>query len=160
MAHNLQYAAGQRLYLDHNPKGIPRDFSLSKMVFDAVASRIGELRAEVGDIVLVYRYIESLNALPEKFETILDQYRIAQKTSDSQVDEHRGDLETTLGIYRDSLERLVNLLNNVLPRLRRRATPWYRIDLRIRREPTLSLEDLAARVAQIAERRTEQSRGE
>jgi hypothetical protein len=160
IAHNLQYAAGQRIYLNHNPKGIPYDFALSRMVFDAIAPRIGELPEHVADIMLIYRHVESLNALPGAFSNAFDAYRVAQTAGGGpRTEEHKRDLETMLGIYKDSLERLVNLSNALLPKLRRKAIPYYRPDLRLRRKPTLSLDDLAADVERLVQRRVQQGQG-
>jgi hypothetical protein len=155
IAHNLQYAAGQRLYLEGNPKGLPGDFRLSMLVFSAVAHRIGELPHLTGDTVLLYRRVDALNALPEKFAQALrdlndssgDSWEVRERKENA-----RKESDTILTIYRQGLEKVVEDANAILPRLRAAARPWYRVDYMLRKKQTLDLQDMAGDVMKLLER--------
>jgi hypothetical protein len=133
---NIQHAAAQLSYAKkHNPKGIPADFVLSEVVFNAVAARVGELPALAGDVVHLYQRVATMNRLPTDFSETLDRLRDleAQNPADARVKQHRDLLDNMLVVYRSSLDTFINLGNEVLPKLREAARPWYRLDLLLRK---------------------------
>jgi len=153
---NIQYAAGQRLYLNHNPSGIPSDFAMSDAVFEATAARIGDLPPNViGEVVLLYGGLRDLNRIPASFALALREFRSKsgpdQKVVQMELDSH-------FGVYRTSLEKFVERANVLLPKLHRIATPWFRIDLRLKKKRVLTLEDLARDVAGLAKLRASYTR--
>jgi hypothetical protein len=160
IGHNLQYAAGQRLYHEKEPKIIPGDFTLSELVFSAIADRLGELPELTGEIVLCYRKAQALNAIPEAYTIILNEYLHAKEalaTGLPGVSEKYQNAQTAvrahIGVYRSGLEGFVATANTLLPKLRRAATPWYRFDIRMRKPNLLSLEDLAQDANRLADQR-------
>lgn len=150
ISHNLQYAVGQRLYLNENPKGLPGDFRLSNLVFQSVADRVGDLQDLAGDVVLICRQVDELNALPEGFTRALDQYLAARGTDQRREVEARAQLDSILSVYRTGLETLIGRLNAVLPQLRRRSIAWYRPDQRLAKPKLLKVDDVRKEVAAIA----------
>jgi hypothetical protein len=153
----VQYAAGQRLYIKHNPKGMPGDFAICDAVFTAVAPRLGELPDLVGEIVLFYHGVRDLNRLPALYADALDQYRRG-KPPEQAI--HDRQMDSVLGVYRTGLEKCVERANALLPKLRRASIPWYRIDLRLRKPKVLSLDSLARDVDELARIRKQQLRGQ
>ncbi len=159
VGHNLQYAAGQRLLLDKNPRGIPSDFSLSTQVYKALLPRIGELPRLVGEIVLLYRSIEALNAIPESFTVVFNKFHDPEGQPDYVLVQLEEQINGHLGVYRTGLESVVNRANTLLPKLRKASLPWYRIDTRLRKPKLLSLDELAKTVDQLANERAAQRKG-
>jgi hypothetical protein len=168
LSHNLQYAVGQRLYLEHNPKSIPMDFELSEIVFSAVRAKFGELRPHVGAIMLVYRQIQALNKLPAAYKETLLRYN-AENTTIPEVnaDPSRGgriaeldrELNSMLGVYKSGLEVIVGRVNTLLPRLRRAAVPLWRLDYYLRPKKLLSITEAAENVATLAAQRKRELEG-
>lgn len=156
IGHNLQYAAGQRLNLNRNPKGIPADFFLSVAVYHSVLPRIGELPKHVGEVVLLYRQFESLNELPKPFGEALERYHSPDGQPATLLVRLKEEMNGYLGVYRTGLEDAVNRANTILPKLRSAAVPWYRIDMRMRKPTLLSTEDLNVRVNRLADSREAQ----
>ena len=159
VGHNLQYAAGQRLLVDKNPGGIPSDFSLSTQVYEALLPRIGELPKLVGEIVLLYRSIEALNAIPESFTVAFNKFHDPEGQPTYVLAQLKEQLNGYLGVYRTGLESVVNRANTLLPKLRRASVPWYRLDLRLRKPKLLSLDELGRTVEQLANDRAAQRKG-
>ena len=159
VAHNLQYSAGQRLLLDKNPRGIPNDFSLSTGVYEALLPRIGELPKLVAEIVLLYRSIEALNAIPESFTVALNKLQDPEGHPRHVFTQLEEQVNAFLGVYRTGLESVVNRASTLLPKLRKASVPWYRLDLRLRKPKLLSLDELGKTVEQLAVDRAAQRKG-
>lgn len=143
----LTYAASQRLYVKHLPKGVPGDFAMSDVVFNAVAAQLGELPELLGEIVIFYQGVRDLNHLPVGFAESLRAYRSAE-VADQSI--HQRELDSILGVYRSGLETCVDRANKLLPKLHKAAIPWYRFDRRLRKPRLLSLDQLAKDVDAVA----------
>lgn len=169
LSHNLQYAVGQRQYMNHDPKSVPSDFELSEIAFNAVGGKFGELRPHVGRIMLVYRQVQALNKLPADYKETLLRER-AEKAIIPDVKEAPGhreriarldsELNAIVGVYKSGLEVLVDRINELLPKLRRASVPLWRLDYYFRRKKRLSLSDSAETVAALAAQRKREREGE
>jgi hypothetical protein len=109
--------------------------------------------------VLLYRQFEALNDLPKPFSDALERFHSPDGQHVLTLGRLQEELNAYLGVYRTGLEAAVDRANTLLPKLRRAAIPWYRLDLRLRKPKLLSLEQLGGNVAQLALDRDAQRRG-
>lgn len=162
VAFNLQLAVGQLVMFEHNPAGIPSDLKFLNKVYESLTPRIGELDTElIGDVVLFYATLDSLNARPTMWADTFERLRTIQREEHDEVSasitraqherELRTELDVQLRVCKRGIASCIERARTLLPRLRRAALPWWRLDYYVRRKKTLSFEQVRADVAKRAD---------
>lgn len=138
----MQNAAVAHLRSMDNPKGISPNFSLPTIAFDAVCTQIGYLPSGlVFRIIQFYFLAKSVNTLPGRFESTYREFQAARITGGGQ--EHKDELDDILALYKQGLEHLVKMANDILPDLHRASVPLWHPEHYFRKpEPTLTLAEL------------------
>jgi len=120
---NLQMLAAT--LVTAHPKRIPSDFALSLAVFNAVTEKIGELPSrDVGEVIFLYSYFEQLNQLPKTFAQYVDTYRNTAPDSPHR-ERIEKELQSCIDVFNSYLDKAINRINIVQPRLLRSAFPWW-----------------------------------
>jgi hypothetical protein len=154
---NHRQLAAHIVMLDAMPQNIPGDFSLSTVVFEAVAPRLGELNAElIFRLVVTYGMFRSLNRLASQvYPEAVKEFR-ALKPDDPAIRRQRQFLDGLIGIYGSHLRDGATRTKEALALLRKRTRVWFLPEPKI---PTFGMDtierDVTALMAQRARERGE-----
>lgn len=148
--HNLQFAGIARSHIRTKPTTLPGDFSLSTLVFDSVADRIGMLPSLTAEIVLHYRRAHSMNDLRAGWEPCLRDYRAAKVSAPVQAAALKSELDSMLVAYRQGLDSLIKEASVLLPKIRRASIAWWQFRRRARKLTRLTQAEIDLDVARAA----------
>ena len=100
-----------------NPKGIPDDFNLSLMGWDATSESLRELPAElIKSLVLLYNRYRYLNSTAQNFGKSLDQYESLPDT-DPRKQRLQRNLDVYIDVFNTSLDKAIENGKTTLPQL-------------------------------------------
>jgi hypothetical protein len=111
---------------DREPKSIPGDFSLSTIVYSALAARLSELPRDLLPLVVqTYRTFDYLNAVVRRFSVRVEKYYAEDRGAGMRA-HHENHLKTMAANYRQALDQAEVLTRAAAPRLFAAAKPWYK----------------------------------
>jgi hypothetical protein len=149
---NLHTVALAKSALRNQPNTIPRDFCVATLTFTAVAPVIGLLGASlVSQLTALYIRFTALNALRERWGTVMDEYRSLSGEQVGPRTRCERELEEMRGVYRVALSETLDLANASLPGLRKAARRWFMRWRRGRLTPMADIDkavdDMAVKIA-------------
>jgi len=109
-------------------KGVPPDFDLSTMVFDAVAAQVGLLPPKVvNETIVLYRFFKQLNGFPPVYVRYLDEHREAKCSDSPYAAEIERELTSVIDVFNSSVVRAIEGANKTQPMLLKCAFPWWSV---------------------------------
>lgn len=149
---NLQLIAGQLRYSATDAKGIPGDFSLSLIAFNAIAEGVAELPSEaLRSVLLFYSHVIYLNDLVRAWGQTLKEFR-ATPLEDSNRQTLKGELDSGLEAFHRILAKALETGRQAQDRVFPVGEAWR---FKKQKMKFLKVETVDEQVEALQERRAE-----